>query len=108
VRKGERRTAALETLAETRKALLEDLGKVLGCELPIEKLVDRRVHGFVERPSGVADELHIRLRLEHLYQLFEVVLVVELDKVLGPPGRDDVYLSHCASFTPVSASAAIR
>ena len=44
------------------------------------------------RLGRVADELHVRLRLEHLYKVFETVLVLELDKVLGLPGHDDVYL----------------
>ena len=40
-------------------------------ELPIEQLVDRRVHGFLKRLSRVADELHVRLRLEHLHEVIE-------------------------------------
>ena len=62
--------------------------------LLVEKFVDRRIHGFVERLSCVADEFHVRLRLEHLNEVLEAVLVLERDNVLGPPGYDDVYLSH--------------
>jgi hypothetical protein len=65
---------------------------VAGCELLVEQLVDRRVHGLVERLSRVADELHVRLRLKQLFEVLETSLVLELDKVLGSPGRDDVYL----------------
>jgi hypothetical protein len=63
---------------------------------------------FVERLSGVADQLHVRLRLEHLHEVLEAVLVLDLDEVLRPPGRDDEYLSHSVSIRPVSASAAAR
>jgi hypothetical protein len=50
--------------------------------LLVQKVVDRRIHGFVERLSGVADELDIRLRLEYLHEILEGLPVPELDKVL--------------------------
>ena len=76
--------------------------------LPVEKLVDRRIHGFVERLGGVADELHVRLRQEQFHEVRDGVLVLELDDVLGLPGGDDVYLSQSISFRQVSALEAAR
>jgi hypothetical protein len=65
----------------------------VGLRLLVQKLVDGLIHDLVERLSRVADELHVRFRPEQLDETVEAVLVRELDQVLGPPGRDDVYLS---------------
>ena len=40
---------------------------------------------------------------EQLYEVVEVAVVLELDKVLRPPGCDDVYVSHSVSYRAISA-----